>query len=118
LLHGAHRAVTLVGEVQLFAEAVQCFFEDLPRQRVEHRFEVAFAAPPGADRTVPAVAETVALGFARLGVDAVFPVVDDPHGVGEPRCAALGDEFGLIGGERRFAATGVGGGEHVDVVGR
>ena len=56
LLERADRAVTFIAQAEFFAEAVQLFFEDGAADRVEHGVEDDFAAPPGADRGVPALA--------------------------------------------------------------
>ena len=116
LLHGAHHTVAVVLEVERLAAAVQLLLEDLPADGVEHGLEVALTAPPGADRAVPPLTDTLGVVLAGFGVDALLPVVDDTHGVGEPRCLALLDEVGLVVGKRRLATRRAGGGEQIDVV--
>jgi hypothetical protein len=61
LLKGANRSVAFVLQPQRVADAVQLFLEDLPADRVEHRLEVAFAAPPGSDRAVATLTRTFGL---------------------------------------------------------
>ena len=99
LLERADRAVTFVAQAELFAEAVQLFFEDGATDRVEHGVEDDFAAPAGADRGVTALTQPFAFVLGRFGVDAVFPVVDDTYGVGVPRRLALFDEGRFVAGE-------------------